>query len=114
VCLAALTPPLAGPAPDSHSASLDGAFLIAREGRLWYLFAHLAAPVPGQIAALGVGCDHALGYMEAAIGRYALNAAQVVQDAVTSACRHTAYCAVPDGPLVETLAPAAEKAPADA
>jgi ATP-dependent protease HslVU (ClpYQ) peptidase subunit len=96
---AAQTPPLL-----EDGERIDGALLLGWRGQLWYLFTHQATLVADGVAALGAGCDTALGAMHASLDRGA-DVEESTRTAVRLACRFAEGCAVGEsGPLVERLA----------
>jgi ATP-dependent protease HslVU (ClpYQ) peptidase subunit len=105
--LAGQTPPLLR-TTDDQSQVIDGAYLLAACGRLWYLFTHAAVRVTDGVACLGSGGDYALGAL-CASGRQ-FPAETLVSEAVMIACKYDPWCAVDSEgpgrtpfPLVETL-----------
>jgi hypothetical protein len=104
--LADVTPPLTCSRGEGSSPGMDGAFLLAHAGRLWYLFTHQANRVTDGIAVLGAGADYALGYLECATDwphEENIPPERIVRDAVAATCTRIPYCHAPNGPLVEVL-----------
>lgn len=105
-CATALTELAANTDPPLiEDGSLPGAFLLGWRGRLIYVFAHQATVVPDGIAALGNGCDYALGYLEAAVRLTSSRDDQVLAEmAVMGACEGFDGCRLGGrGPLVESI-----------
>lgn len=84
---------------------IDGTFLLGVGGQLYYLFTHQAVRIPDGVAALGPGCDTALGAMHSALS-FGAGPEEAVLGAVALGCRFAEGCAVgPGGPTVLRLDP---------